>query len=353
MSRYNWLTSLKRKIIFARYAIKPFRPIIVWRQFSTRIRTQFLGHKGLRIIDLALSYECNLTCEHCSAKVLENSKKPLGLDEYKDIAQQAHGLDNISWNITGGEPLLVSWLDDLIPVLNPSCNYISIQTNCVDLTAQRARQLASLGVNCITTSIDSLSPEEHDAFRGMKGAFSKTIEGIVNARNAGMNILIACMVTHSNLRSLELRKLIEYINSLGAIALFNLAVPCGNWENHNEEILRDDDRQYLFRLLNEYPKTSTDHEVAHGKTGCPAGVEKIYITAYGEVLPCPFLHITFGNVRNEPLDNIVNKMRSVSFFNDAQPVCLAAEDPDIHRDVIGEISKSDSPRPLSWEQIFK
>ncbi len=36
--------------------------------------------------------------------------------------------------------------------------------------------------------------------------------------------------------------------------------------------------------------------MGRNKIGCPAGMEKIYITPYGDVIPCPFIHIGFGNI---------------------------------------------------------
>ena len=259
----------------------------------------------------------------------------------------------LSWNITGGEPLIVEWLDELIPILEPQNHFIAIQTNCSLLTEDRAMQLSKLGVNCITTSLDSFIPAEHDKFRKFENSYQKVLQGIKNARKAGMQTLVGIIVTHQNLRSKSFTDLIELINRMGAICLFNLAVPCGKWKNNHDMILRGDDRQYLEKIMERYPMTSTDHEVGRNALGCPAGMEKIYITPYGEVTPCPFIHISFGNVREQPLREIINNMREIKEFSEYQNICIAAEDRLFHKNVFSKIYSSDSPKPIDYRKIYE
>jgi len=276
----------------------------------------------------------------------------LTLEDYREIVRQGQVLDVLSWNITGGEPLLIEWLDDLISILKPARHYISLQTNCVNLSGKRAKELARAGVNCITTSIDSIDAEEHDRFRGKENAFQKTFNGILNAKWAGIQVLVGGTVTHQNLRSRELERLIAAVNRAGAIFLFNLAVPCGNWKGQNDLMLRGDDREYLRTLMEKYPLSSTDHEVGRNAIGCPAGMEKIYITPYGDVVPCPFIHITFGNVREESLEYIVARMQKIEWFNHYQNVCIAAEDARFHRTVLDKIHSLPGPHPVPYNLIF-
>ena len=308
--------------------------------------------RGFRIIDLAVTYQCNLACKHCSALVLDQGKPVMTLENYRHIVEQAKALDVLSWNITGGEPLLVPWLDELVSILKPANHYISIQTNCIQLSEVRAKQLAKLGVNCITTSVDSIDPAEHNEFRGSEKAHSETFQGIANARAAGMQVLIGGIVTHQNLRTEKLRRLIERANEVGAIFLFNLAVPCGNWSKNEDVTLRGTDREFLLNLMDFYPGTSTDHEVGRNAIGCPAGMEKIYITPYGEVIPCPFIHVSFGNVCDTPLTAIVSRMQKIPYFGEYQNICIAAEDQDFQKNVIARVCASHTPAPIPYTEIF-
>jgi MoaA/NifB/PqqE/SkfB family radical SAM enzyme len=261
----------------------------------------------------------------------------LGLSDYRRIVEQAEDMDNLSFNITGGEPLLWDGLDALIPVLKPEKHYISIQTNGLLLTKERAIRLADLGVNCITTSLDSPNRNVHNRFRGSKQSYDGVLDAVKHGKKAGMQVLVGTTVTHGNLRSTELVEVIRLVNSLGAICLLNLAVPCGNWEGNRDVVLRGTDRDYLMELMDRFPATSTDHEPGRNEKGCPAAMEKVYITPYGDVLPCPFIHVSFGNIRTGRLQDIVAKMRQVPFLTGYPKICVAAEDPFFHREVLSKL----------------
>lgn len=323
-----------RHLYFLKYTLKPFRLSLVARQAAARLKSRLGLGWGLRVVDLALGYDCNLTCEHCSAMVLKRDAPSLSLADYRDIVRQARGLDNLSFNLTGGEPLMNDRLEDLIPLLEPARHYISIQTNGTLLSLERARRLATLGVNCITTSLDSADPETHNAFRGSPRAFDRTLSAVDHARRAGMQVLVGATVSHQTLRTDGLERLIRMVNAMGAIFLFNLAVPCGRWSDQESLVLRGDDRDYLTMLLDRYPATATDHEPGRNAKGCPAGTEKIYITPYGDVLPCPFIHISFGNVKQDRLDIIVARMQTVPYFKGYPQICVAAEDRNFHRRIL-------------------
>lgn len=346
------IANIRRRLIFLKYGLSPFRFSLVASHTLKRFASKLGVQRGFRIIDLAVTYQCNFACQHCSAEALNQDKPVMTLDHYREIVEQARALDVLSWNITGGEPLLVPWLDDLIPILKPATHYISVQTNGMLLTPARARQLAKLGVNSITTSVDAFDPGEHNAFRGHPNAHQETFLGIANARATGMQVLVAGVVTHQNLRSEKFKRLIEQANAAGAIFLFNLAVPCGNWSDNVDVTLRGTDREYLLELMDLYPATSTDHEVGRNAVGCPAGMEKIYITPFGDVIPCPFIHVAFGNVREVPLTEIVSRMQKTSYFGNYQPVCLAAEDQDFQKNVLAKVRASCTRAPVSYKEIF-
>ena len=46
--------------------------------------------------------------------------------------------------------------------------------------------------------------------------------------------------------------------------------------------------------------------------GCTAGgTDRFYVNAKGDVQPCEFLNISFGNILDEPFDRIYDRMREV------------------------------------------
>ena len=346
------VSNIIRKAYFFKYNVQPFRLSLVSSHVRRRLLSSLGLKKGFRIIDLALTYACNLDCKHCSAELMKSNEKELTIEDYREIVRQSKELDVFSWNITGGEPLLVDWLEYLIPVLKPKTHSIFIQTNCMLLDENKAKKMAELGVNCITTSLDHIQPEKHNEFRGSELSYDKVMEGVRNAKKYGMQALIGVTVSHQNLRSKSLIELIETFNHIGVIVLFNLAIPCGKWAGKSDVMLRGDDREYLLKIMEKYPMTSTDHEVGRNAVGCPAGVEKVYITPYGDVTPCPFLSVSFGNIRSATLSNIVKEMRKVPEFNKYQKFCIGAEDFNFYENVMCKMNSFEPPYPIHYTEIY-
>jgi len=283
-------------------------------QHSVRRALSLFGRKGMRLMDIALTYRCNLACEHCSAACFDGcNRQELTLNDIKTLADYAVAMDFLSVNLTGGEPLIRSDIYDIVSLFNKKRIYISIQSNMLLLTKEMARHFKICGVNCFTTSIDSHDPREHDLFRKSPNAHSSTLKGIEIAREAGLSVLAGGVITHQNIRSEGLEKLIRQVNEAGAIFLFNLAVPCGSWLGNKDICLTPQDREHLQYLLDKFPLSSTDHEPGRNAKGCPAGMEKIYITAYGDVIPCHFIHVAFGRIHAEPLPDIVRRMQLSSY----------------------------------------
>ncbi|MCK4824188.1 SPASM domain-containing protein, partial [bacterium] len=57
--------------------------------------------------------------------------------------------------------------------------------------------------------------------------------------------------------------------------------------------------------------------------GCTAGaIDRFYINAKGDLQPCEFLNISFGNIQNDDFEVIYNKMREVF---DQPSSCLLCE----------------------------
>ena len=70
---------------------------------------------------------------------------------------------------------------------------------------------------------------------------------------------------------------------------------------------------YAIRSYYEYPAiTAQVVEEDEEHYGCAGGgTERFYINAKGDVQPCEFLNISFGNVKEESFSDIYSRMRDV------------------------------------------
>jgi MoaA/NifB/PqqE/SkfB family radical SAM enzyme len=335
-----------------KFVLQPMRkPLLLGRIARSYLR--FLSNKSpqerpIRNVDIALNYACNLSCEHCSCELLKKKEPMLTASQYKDIAGQALDMGCIYFAFTGGEPLLNKDLEDIIQIFHPDSTLIGLQTNAMLLTPQRAKSLRKAGADALQISFDSANPDEHDTLRQQGGAFKAMMSNVDTALKLGFKIIFSSTITHSNLRGQGVLDMFHFTHERGIPLV--LSVPCavGKWSNNFSEQLDDNDREYFDQLRRRFPHLRRDFDSNYAKRGCSAGSEKLYITPYGDVIPCPFVHISFGNVTQEPLKAIRKRMISLDRFREYNQVCLAGEDKDfIDRFIIPTYGKS---LPVQWNE---
>ena len=319
--KFNYL-----KLLF-NYGFVLKKPNLLFRLLTVYLKALILPVPPLRYIDFALDYRCNLKCKHCFAQGLINKKVKLTLSDYRRIACECRQLGVTQFSFQGGEPLLLPNLEKIIKIFQPQSSYIALTTNGTLLNEQKIKRLKSLGVDKISFSLDSGIAGEHDHFRGQKGVFVKAWQSMQDCLRLGMKVTINTTVSHQNLRSPGIKKLFDYATANKIILNPIFAVPLGRWAKSKKVLLTISDRKYIKRLQSRSAYLKRDINSNYFKTGCSAVSEVLYIDPYGDVLPCPFLHIVLGNIKKESLKTIRDRaLKNFSLFGRYHPLCFASED---------------------------
>jgi radical SAM protein with 4Fe4S-binding SPASM domain len=301
------------------------KPILMHRMMFGYLRAFSSNTGPMRFMDIAVSYDCNFNCGHCSAEALKSDKTPLSISEYRRIARDAMACGIMAFHFTGGEPLLRDDLLDVISAFQPRKNLISIQTNGWFITDDFLDDFKAIGGDILCVSVDSVTAESHDSFREKEGSWKRAVRALRRGKALGFRTLLAATVTHQSMNDGGLEALTKYSMSLGAILSLNLAVPAGNWQGGDDFILTAADRVKLNAHIAANPHVRTDFQSNWRIRGCPAFKEKCYLSPYGDVIPCPFIHVKFGNVREQSLGEIRSNALQHKWLKDYHPVCIAAE----------------------------
>lgn len=325
--------SLKKEFISYlmnfKYAIRFDKPLLTIRIIRDYLQLLLFREVPLRYVDIALDYSCNLNCVHCSAAKLKKEKnaKQMDISDYKRLARQCHKLGVITVGFTGGEPLIYPYLEEAIKAFSPEKTMLSIKTNGTLLTDEWLRKLKSWRVDSISIGLGPI-PEEmknYDEIRGLPDSYKKSFVAAHKAKKYGFRVIVGVVVSHENIHSGYIEKLLEITKEMGVILIFGLAAPAGNWSGNKDIILTEKDRIRIRELLLKYRHARTDFESNFISRGCGALNEKVYITPYGDVMPCPFVQIGFGNVLKEPLAEIRKRGLMYPVFNGYPERCLAAD----------------------------
>lgn len=308
--------------------------------------------ESIAIIQLQYNYICNMRCEHCSIKRFQgaNPNRRLTPKDVGMIARQADEMGLARFVISGGEPTVFPDLDELVQEINPEKFYINCDTNGW-LLAEKAEHLKKIGIDRMQLSIDSLNAEEHDEFRRAPGAYHRAIEGIRECKKVGLDLYIQTVVTKERLHSDEFIQFLEYFNGMGLNVFVSYAKPVGAWEGHFENLIDRKDMAYMSELEKKY-RVCTHLTPGYGlDMGCIGVKGFISVTEYGDVLPCPYIHTSIGNVFDTPLKDIIQTGMNINHFGEHRDTCLIAEDLDfIKKYVAGRIYNK--PLPVPCEEVF-
>jgi len=187
---------------------------------------------------------CNLACRHCWITPAFVNGKPspgycLDLDLLKLAVREGKTLGLHNAKLTGGEPVLHPRFLEIVDYLSAENIKLNMETNGTLIDANLAKHLKNNSTMWhVSVSIDSVDPEKHDGFRGVKGAFKSAVQGIKNLVNAGFRPQIIMCPHRGNVNEVE--DLVKLSVSLGAGSVkFNPVTPTGRgtlMEQHGETL---------------------------------------------------------------------------------------------------------------------
>ncbi len=309
--------------------------------------------ESIAILQFQYDYACNLRCSHCCITRLRYKTKSrfFTINDVKELSRQADEMGLAHIVITGGEPLIFPDFDDIVKAIDPQKFYITSDTNGWFLDEKRARHLKSIGVDKIQLSLDSLSAEEHDAFRGKAGCHQRALRAIDAAQQAGLNIILATVVSKQRVRSREFIEFLDFAGEKGVAVFITYAKPVGAWEGNFDILVTREDMDYVRELEKKYD-VFTHLTPAYGlDLGCIAVKRMVSVTKYGDIMPCPYIHTSLGNFFEEPLKDIIARGMKIKFFGQHIDTCLIAEDRNFIQNY--DVKKIyGKPLPVPYTEVF-
>ncbi len=192
---------------------------------------------------------CNLSCRHCYASATCGPEAgELSTDEAKAFLGSLAGFGVPVLLLSGGEPLMRKDLFELLEYTSSIGLRTVISTNGTLIGPERAERIRELGVSYVGISLDGLR-EVNDAFRGVEGAFEKTLEGFRNCRKAGQKTGLRLSLTRSTVKELpEIFHLIEE-EKISRVCLYHLAYSGRGEELRSEDLSQEEKRAAIDFLI--------------------------------------------------------------------------------------------------------
>jgi AdoMet-dependent heme synthase len=289
-----------------------------------------------RVIAWEVTRSCNLACVHCRASAVRGPYEgELTTDEACALVDEIAAMAAPILILTGGDPLMRDDVFDIAAHAVGAGLRTVMSPNGTLVSPEVARRMKDVGIARISVSIDFPSAEEHDAFRGVQGAFDGAVRGIRNALDAGVQVQVNSTITKLNVQHLP--ALLRLSEELGAVSFHPfLLVPTGRGKELEEQELPAEEYERVLEWMYDAQQTSelflkpTDvphywrvmrqrakalgrdlevHARSHGgmdtlSRGCLAGLGFCFISHTGQVQPCGYFDRVAGDVRRARFSDI-------------------------------------------------
>jgi radical SAM protein len=303
-----------------------------------------------------VTQSCDLACKHCRAAAQPIAHPDeLTHEEGMALIDQIAEMHVPIFVFTGGDPMKRKDVFELIRYAADKGVQVALTPSATPLLTREAIfKLKEAGLVRLGISLDGSTPEIHDAFRGLPGAWARTIQAIEWANEAGIPIQVHTTISRHNAHDLDnLCALFERL----AIVMWNVffLVPVGRGQLG--DLLTGEEFEQVFGKIYElshrvnfqiktteamhYRRYLLQHNleerrIGHGhgqpgsskvaaalgyEAGAPTsdaqtrtaswatrrvndGKGFLFVSHVGNVYPSGFLPIHAGNVREQPLSEI-------------------------------------------------
>ncbi len=313
------------KIIFSTWI-----PPIPGPVFSRVMSAEIAAIMKKRIPDqfsIGITARCPNNCIHCGAADIKPERE-LTLDEICDAVDQSLDLGSYLVSFDGGETMLRNDLVEMVSRVDKSRAITTCFTSGFKLSEERAKELKTASLYSLRVSLDSPFEPEHDRVRGRTGAYSDALSGIRNAIAAGILTDMFVVVSPNNIDDLE-----EFYNLATELGMHEVSIyeiiAVGRWLDHEDDVIGEEDIfklekfQKAMNLKSEGPRiTAFPYFMGPDLFGCFAGRRWVHVASDGEVMPCAYTPLSFGNICEEPLGAIWKRMGNHNAYKKDTSYCM-------------------------------
>jgi radical SAM protein with 4Fe4S-binding SPASM domain len=282
------------------------------------------------LVALNLTMRCNLACAHCylDANTRDcGDANELNSEEIKRVLTEISQTNPACMVVmTGGEPLLRPDIYELCAHASSLGLMTVVGTNGTLLTEKNVQRLLDAGVSGAGISVDGLTAEFHDAFRGWTGALQHTMDGIKNCQKLGLSFQIHTSIHQANVGQVD--EIMDWAHKQGAMVMNFFFLVCTGRGEKVTDITPLQYEQVLSHLLDvqdsyegmmvrarcaphfkrlayqKDPESPLTKAQGYEGGGCLAGLHYCRVTPHGTVTVCPYIEESVGSLHEQSFADI-------------------------------------------------
>jgi len=281
--------------------------------------SQFSEKMPSTTVLLSITSTCPYKCNYCYQKL--DKGKDVDIETLIKIVKKLQEMGIAFFNIEGGEPFLVYGRLKRVCSVIDARSEIWINTTGAGMTRERLVELKEMNVTAIMFSLHSPDADAFNRFMGNNLAWDTMVAGVKLCHDVGLAVAFNTCLMKDDFYNSTFERIMELVRDFKACLIQIIKPkPAGGWlEKSDIEFTLEDlanikakvNQYNLQEEFSRYPAISAQI-IEEDKTvfGCTAGgTDRFYINANGDLQPCEFLNISFGNIAVDNFENIYQKMR--------------------------------------------
>lgn len=281
------------------------------------------------LVQLGLTYRCNLKCSHCYA-LYRRDRNEFTVDEVRTLARELYDAGGAAVVYSHGENMIRRDFHECATIFRDLDFYQTLMLNGFYVRdIDDAVRLIDAGINRTMISVDSPDPKVHDDVRGKPGAYGRAMKAIELLLDSPIDTVgFSCTIDRHNYAAIS--EIVDLARTTGVRAvsfmqnrynmrdIFDRAL----WRQY-EDVCRE-----IYELMLAYRGTldiythdpfmltllddRLDDDAARsdfiGANLCNVATSMVSIDPVGNVTGCNFISDVIGNLREEPFANIWDRL---------------------------------------------
>jgi radical SAM protein with 4Fe4S-binding SPASM domain len=297
-----------------------------------------------------LTYRCNERCVHCYLDHDDHGE--LTTAECLKVLEEIAAAGTLFLTFSGGEIFLRPDLYEILAAARRLHFDVSLKTNALLVTPERAAKLKEFGVRRVQISVYSDVPAIHDGITKVAGSLQRTLAAIPLLIEQGLQVKLACPLMQQNLTAY--RGVMALAEKLGIPYVLDMTITpmmdgtegplahrvpvssllpvlqdpllhaCSPSSGNSAGVSQQDLLPTVGSTVSSGMESSAYEDIP-----CSAGHNSCYISPYGDVFPCVQMPQAAGNLRRERFRDIwygapkLKKLRDIR--ENHLPVCSTCD----------------------------
>jgi MoaA/NifB/PqqE/SkfB family radical SAM enzyme len=269
---------------------------------------------------ISVTSACRFSCPHCYQK--RDHGRDIPLDKLIPVVRRLQDRGIAFFNLEGGEPFLVYERLRQVCAAIDDRSEVWVNSTGDGMTLERLQELKRLNLTAVMFSLHRAEPARLNAFMGSEKAWESLCRGVELCHQADVPVTFNVCLGREGFHNGEFERILERAREFHACLIQLIKPkPAGGWLESEATGFASADLDRVRELVRRY-----NHDPAYRRYpaisaqileedrtvfGCTAGgTDRFYINAKGDVQPCEFLNLSYGNLAAEDFDTIYERMRS-------------------------------------------